>query len=117
MIEKGVQAAWNVSETWVLRAQLVFGTATGLPRVVVNKEFAYRDHSQHSFRDILLPCSLIASNCSEHLRMRTAAKMATSSYNLRRLGDVCLPRSSGEFGGASVFLLGSATKVCWDGWN
>ena len=40
MIEKDVQATWNVPETWVLRAQLVFGTATGPPRGGVNKEFA-----------------------------------------------------------------------------
>ncbi|KAF8899483.1 nitroreductase [Gymnopilus junonius] len=40
MIGKDVVEAWNVPQTWSLRAQLVFGKATGPPRGGINKEFA-----------------------------------------------------------------------------
>jgi len=35
----GARATWNVPETWNLRAQLVFGKATGPPRGGVEKQF------------------------------------------------------------------------------
>jgi hypothetical protein len=35
----GVRATWNVPEAWKLRAQLVFGKATGPPRGGQEKQF------------------------------------------------------------------------------
>ncbi|KAG6861407.1 hypothetical protein C0995_000536 [Termitomyces sp. Mi166 len=39
-IDKDVKETWNVPESWTLRAQLVFGKATGPPRGGVDKVFA-----------------------------------------------------------------------------
>jgi uncharacterized protein len=39
-ITPGVHSTWNVPETWKLRAQLVFGKATGPPRGGIDKKFA-----------------------------------------------------------------------------
>lgn len=38
-INKAVAETWNVPETWNLRAQLVFGKATGPPRGGIEKTF------------------------------------------------------------------------------
>lgn len=40
---KRVAETWDIPESWTLRAQLVFGTATGPPRGGVDKEFANVD--------------------------------------------------------------------------
>lgn len=40
IISKDVADTWNVPERWSLRAQLVFGKATGPPRGGVDKQFS-----------------------------------------------------------------------------
>lgn len=40
MINQGVAETWDVPATWSLRAQLVFGKATGPPRGGIDKRFA-----------------------------------------------------------------------------